>query len=89
MGCLITYAIIDACIMQMRFSDILPAVVDKMGSKTKKTMTAAPWCFIFFSFLHATAISCEWGTGCNIAFGAMVFINYLVLQVLFCKYPSE
>jgi hypothetical protein len=52
-------------------------------------MTAAPWTFIFFSFLHAIAIGCEWGTGCNIAFGTMVFLNYLVLQVLFCKFPSE
>ena len=88
-GCLVTYAIIDAAVIQMRFADIPKAEKKKMSIHKQRALTIAPWTFIILSVIHGIILEDYCTLWSNIFFGGLVVINYLVLQVLICQYPTE
>jgi len=76
-GNLLVYAVIDAAVIQMRLAE----VPSKPGRR-QQIVFLAPWSFVVLSIISAFIVAAEAPLWLNLIFAALLFVNYVVLQVL-------
>jgi amino acid transporter len=76
-GNLLVYAVIDAAVIQMRLAEV-PSKPGRRG----QIVFIAPWSFLVLSIISAFVVAAEAPLWLNLIFAALLFANYVVLQVL-------